>query len=225
MKRLCRCTIFPFGRYEATVMCRVKILPSKRWSDSVALKGQCHEIFCFRFFSWITFSEAPENNIRIISNFFENSRRFSQVKPRCTTGVNDTGGKLPMVSTTPVANFRWYRRHRWQIATGINDTSGKFCHQFPLCCWHRWQICYRCQQYRRQIDAGGKLPPLSTTPAANNGTISDCRHLKGIFQPFELGAETSLIRSAVKFFKAGHFQKNFLLIQSHERSLKHNSAA
>ncbi len=52
--------------------------------------------------------------------------------------------------------------HRWQIAagindtgskfaTGINDTGGKFCHQFPLCCWHRWQIM---------------------------GAISGCRHLK-----------------------------------------------
>ncbi len=50
-------------------------------------------------------------------------------------------------------------------------------------------------------------------------------HIKGIFQPFELRAETSLIRLAVKFFKAGHFQKNFLMIQSHERSLKPISAA
>jgi hypothetical protein len=39
---------------------------------------------------------------------------------------------------------------------------------------------------------------------------------KGIFQPFELGAETSLIRSAVKFFKAGHFQKIFLMISREE---------
>jgi hypothetical protein len=49
--------------------------------------------------------------------------------------------------------------------------------------------------------------------------------LKGIFQPFELGAETSLIRSAVKFFKAGHFPKKIFMIQSHERSLKPISAA
>ncbi len=49
--------------------------------------------------------------------------------------------------------------------------------------------------------------------------------IKGIFQPFELGAVTSLIRSAVKFCMAGHFQKKFLMIQSHERSLKPISAA
>ncbi len=48
---------------------------------------------------------------------------------------------------------------------------------------------------------------------------------KGIVQPFELGGVTSLIRSAVRFCKAGHFQKKFLMIQSHERSLKQNSAA
>ncbi len=117
----------------------------------ITLKGQCHEIFCFRFFSWITFPQAPENNIRVISNFFENSRRYSQVKVhhRC-------------------------QRHRWQchwhrdtggkFATGINDTGGKFCHQFRLCCWHHWQICHRCQRFwhRWQI----------------MGTISGCRHLK-----------------------------------------------
>jgi hypothetical protein len=48
---------------------------------------------------------------------------------------------------------------------------------------------------------------------------------KGIVQPFELGGVTSLIRWAVKFCKAGHFNKTFLMIQSHERSLKQNSAA
>ncbi len=75
------------------------------------LKGQCHEIFCFRFFSWITFPQAPKNNIRVISNFSENSRRYSQVKMhhRCqwhrwqiAAGINDNGGK---VSRTPAANF------------------------------------------------------------------------------------------------------------------------
>ena len=48
---------------------------------------------------------------------------------------------------------------------------------------------------------------------------------KGIVQPFELGPVTSLVRSAVKFCEAGHFQKKLLMIQSHERSLKPISAA
>jgi hypothetical protein len=67
------------------------------------LKGQCHEIFCFLFFSWTSFPPAPEYHIRTVLNFFENSRRYSQAK----------------------VHHR-YQRHRWQIATGINDTGGKF---------------------------------------------------------------------------------------------------
>jgi hypothetical protein len=45
-----------------------------------SLKGQCHEIFDFRFSSWISFPQAPEYSIRAVSNFFENSRRYLQPK-------------------------------------------------------------------------------------------------------------------------------------------------
>jgi hypothetical protein len=44
------------------------------------LKGQCHEIFCFWFFSWVSFPPAPEDHIRTVLYFLENSRRYSQVK-------------------------------------------------------------------------------------------------------------------------------------------------
>ncbi len=107
------------------------------------LKGQCHEIFCFRFFSRITLPQAPENNTRVILNFF---------KSRCTTGVNDIAGKIAAGFNDTGGKF----------ATGINDTSGKFCHQFCLCCWHRWQICHWCHSPWWQIME----------------TISGCRHLK-----------------------------------------------
>ncbi len=69
----------------------------------IVLKGQCHEIFCFQFFSRISFPPAPEYPIRIVSNFFENSRRYSQVKVH--TGINDNDGR---------------------IAAGNNDTGRKF---------------------------------------------------------------------------------------------------
>jgi hypothetical protein len=42
------------------------------------LKGQCHEIFDLRFFSWISF--PPEYPIRAVSNFVDNLRRYSQLK-------------------------------------------------------------------------------------------------------------------------------------------------
>ncbi len=54
------------------------------------LKGQCHEIFCFWFFSWISFPPAPEYPIRTVSNFSENLQ--SQVKVH-----------------------HQYQQHRWQI--------------------------------------------------------------------------------------------------------------
>ncbi len=115
------------------------------------LKGQCHEIFCFWFFSWITFPQAPDNNTRIIiSNFFENSRRYSQVKVhhRC-------------------------QRHRWQICRRYQWHRRKFCHQFPLCCWHLWQICHRCQRYRRQ-KSRDTVPLISSLTGLKNvnGTVS-----------------------------------------------------
>jgi hypothetical protein len=53
----------------------------------------------------------------------------------------------------------------------------------------------------------------------------DGSSFKGIFQPFELGGVTRLIRSAVKFWKAGNLKHFFLMIQTHERSLKQMSAA
>ncbi len=52
----------------------------KELSELVLLQlmGYCHEIFNFRFFSWISFSQAPE--YPAVSNYFENLRRYSQLK-------------------------------------------------------------------------------------------------------------------------------------------------
>jgi hypothetical protein len=51
------------------------------------------------------------------------------------------------------------------------------------------------------------------------------RFFKDIVHPFELGGETTLIRSAVKYKRPGKFKNNFLMIQPHERSIKPFSAA
>ncbi len=84
------------------------------------LKGQFHEIFCFWFFSWISFLPAPEHPIRTVSNFSEKFTRIfaSQILPPVSLVL------LP-VSTTPVAKCHRFQRHRRQI-----------CHR---CQWHRWQ--------------------------------------------------------------------------------------
>jgi hypothetical protein len=51
---------------------------------------------------------------------------------------------FPQPRSIPLGPFQIFSNIRGDIrksrcTTGINDNGGKFCHQFPLCCWHRWQ--------------------------------------------------------------------------------------
>ena len=75
----------------------------------ICLKGQCHEIFDFWFFSWISFPQAPEYTIRSFQIFFKNSRRYSQLKicHRC-------------------------QRHRWQMQKIFNHKSFNYLVWTPL---------------------------------------------------------------------------------------------
>ncbi len=94
----------------------------------------------FASFPWISFPPGPEYSIKTVSNFFENSRRYLQVKGHHRY-QRDTGGKFfhqfPLCCWYQWQIYhrsQWYRRQicyryqwrRWQIATGINDTGGKF---------------------------------------------------------------------------------------------------
>ncbi len=62
--------LWMFGTFPTPLLSRSRL----------PLKGQCHEIFDFCFFSWISFPQAPEYTIMVVSNFFENLRRYSQLK-------------------------------------------------------------------------------------------------------------------------------------------------
>ncbi len=77
------------------------------WSFHLArlmyLKGQCHEIFCFWFFSGVSFSPAQEYPNRTVSNFSD--WRFFAF----ATGVNDTSGALWAANIS--ANFR--KNSKW----------------------------------------------------------------------------------------------------------------
>ncbi len=77
--------------------------------DWTSLKGQCHEIFDFWLFSWISFHQAPEYTKRVVTNLFENSRRYSQLKVchRC-------------------------QRHRWQMKKIFNHKSFYYLVWTPL---------------------------------------------------------------------------------------------
>ncbi len=84
---------------------------SKKPSNAtVPLKGQCHKIFCLWFFYESVSPKPLSIPLGPFQIFFENSRRYSQLKvdhrlvanlpPVSTTPA----AKLLPVSTTPVAN-------------------------------------------------------------------------------------------------------------------------
>ncbi len=99
--------------------------------------------FCFGFFSWLIFPQAPEYNIRVISNFFKISRWYSHVK----------------------VHHR-YQQHRWQIMGTITyclllkvNLKKKIIYMLTLLpksiqnkiiklFWLKFfSICYRCQRH------------------------------------------------------------------------------
>ncbi len=112
-----------------------QILSSLAWRGfaSIYLKGQYHEIFCFRFFSWIIFPQAPENNIVVISNLPPVSMALAANFATSTAGVVNTGSTF----STSVNDIDG------KIATGVNDTVGKL---LPV-----------------STTAAANLPPVSTT--------------------------------------------------------------
>ncbi len=124
---------------------------TKHWTE-IHLKGQCHEIFCFWFFSWISFPLAPEYSIKTVSNFFENSRRYSQLKVchRC----------------------HW---HRWQIEKIFNQKNFNNFVWSPLGSRGNININF-CLQVHFQVSAAWYcshyLPPVSLTPVANLPPVS-----------------------------------------------------
>ncbi len=118
----------------------------------IDLKGQCHEIFCFWFFSWISFPPAPEYSNKTVSIFFENSRRYSQLKVchRCC----------------------W---HRWQMDKIFNQKIFNNFVWSPLGSWGNIYIKF-CLQVHFKVSAAWYcshyLPPVSATPVANLPPVS-----------------------------------------------------
>ncbi len=116
------------------------------------LKDQCHEIFCFWFFSRISFPRAPECSIKTVSNFFENSRRYSQLKV-----------------------CHHCQRHRWQMERIFNQKNFNNFVWSPLSSRGNLYINF-CLQVHFQVSSAWYcshyLPPVSMTPAANLPPVS-----------------------------------------------------
>ncbi len=132
------------------------------------LKGQCHEIFCFWFFSWISFPLAPEYSIKTVWIF--SKIRGDIRSSKFATGVDDTGGKWKKSSIRKILIILF--GHLWVVEeTYILIFAFKFtfrCLQqpdiFPIIC-HRCHpvanlppvslilvaICHQCRWHGRQI--------------------------------------------------------------------------
>ncbi len=116
------------------------------------LKGHCHEIFCFWFFFMNQFPPAPEYSIRTVSNFFENSRRYSQLKVdhRC----------------------RW---HRWQMKKIFNKKNFNNFVGTPVDSRVNIYIHF-CLQVHFKVSAAWYcshcLPPVLLTPVVNLPPVS-----------------------------------------------------
>ncbi len=142
-----------------------------------SLKGQCHKIFCFLFFSWINF---PQPQSIPLGPF----RIFSKIRGDIRSSRLTTNGKWQMKKIFNLKNVNNF------VGTPLDSRVNiyiNFCLQFQLklrylqpdinpiicrrCRWHQWQICRWCRWYRWQFatgvgDTGDNLPPVSLTPAA-----------------------------------------------------------
>ncbi len=126
-----------------------KLLPQKLCFCTCCLKGQCHEIFDFWFFSLISFPQASEYTSTAFSNFFENSQRYSWLKVhhRC-------------------------QRHRWQMEKIFRQ---KNFHNFVWAPLGSRVTIYKnfCLQVHFKVSAAGEnFPPVSLIPVANLPPVS-----------------------------------------------------
>ncbi len=110
----------------------------------LTLKGQCHEIFYFWFFSWISFSQALEYTSRAVSNFSENSRRYSQLKVdhRCQRHRWQT---MRLISGWGYLTVNLKAKIYIYVNSTIQRCSNKIIKIFLI---EDFFICHRCQRHR-----------------------------------------------------------------------------
>ncbi len=124
-------------RYSCTEVYRAQDLLHRgmsstgTWLQTIGLKGRCQEIFCFWFF-YESVSPQPQSIPFGPFRFFLKIR-----KSRCITGISNTGGKMPLVSTTLAAN----------LPPVSMTLAANFATRFPSVV----DTGHRCQRYQRQI--------------------------------------------------------------------------
>ncbi len=126
----------------------------KKSAKVVSLKGQCHEIFDFCFFSWISFPQSPEYNIRAVKIFFENSRWYSQLKVhhRCRWHQ----WQMDYFVWTPwevELTYRYIFAFKFTLRPQQTDFVPIICHR---CRWYQW--CTLTCEYLREFSKNQNGP-------------------------------------------------------------------
>ncbi len=106
-------------------------------------KGTVSRDFLLQVFSWIIFPQAPDNKIRVISNFSENSRRYSFVK------VHQIWPPVLLVSLIEVAN-------NWTISDCLHLRVSLMFTQLPKGVQQKVKLFW--------FKFFFHFPPVSTTP-------------------------------------------------------------
>ncbi len=128
------------------------------------IKGQCHEIFDFWFFSWISFPQSPIRAVHIFSKIRGDIR-----SSRCTTGFVLVNGKI--------FKQKMFNYFVWTPLGSIVNIYINFCFQVHFkisAAWYcsHYLCCCRCLVL---LTPAANLPPVSTTP-----TVSVAKFAAGV---------------------------------------------
>ncbi len=141
---------------------------------SLHLKGQCHEIFDFWFFSWISFPLSPKYTIRAVSIFFFFKICGDIHSSRCATGVVDTG------------------------INNTSETGGKICRR---CRWYRW--CTLTCEYLRKFSKKFKTVLMGYSGAGWKLIHEKNQKQKiswhGLFNPMQVGTWDVVRRASTPY--------------------------
>jgi hypothetical protein len=134
--------------------------------------------FCFWFFSCISFPPDPEYSIKTVSNFFENSQRYSRVKEHHR-----------------YQRHRWqichrYQRHRWQIFPPFSLAllihmltllpKGVQTKLLKFFCLKVFSICYRCPETRSK-KSRDTVPLIDYACCKEQGLTKKCLEISQKF--------------------------------------------
>ncbi len=93
------------------------------------------------------FPQTPEYTIRAVSNFFKNSRTYSQLKMhhRCRWHWWQMGETFIIKILIILFGHLWEVELTYRYIFAFKFTLVA---NLPPCCWYRWQFCHRCCWYQ-----------------------------------------------------------------------------